>query len=45
MLQVLASGLLLQMPTPDVAMPYNVICLTSTVFAVFVGKCLPDIWQ
>lgn len=35
--QVLGPGLLIQLATADVAMPYNVICLTSTVLAVFFG--------
>ena len=32
-----SEGLLVQLATPDFSMPYNVICLSSTVMAVFVG--------
>lgn len=35
--KVLGDGLLVQLATPDFSMPYNVICLTSTVLAVAVG--------
>ena len=28
------------MATPDISMPYNVICLTCTVLAVYVGAML-----
>ena len=38
--QVYSEGLLVQMATPDISMPYNVICLTCTVLAVFVGALL-----
>ncbi|GAX78276.1 hypothetical protein CEUSTIGMA_g5718.t1 [Chlamydomonas eustigma] len=36
--KVYTEGLLIQMPTPDITMPYNVICLSCTVLAVFVGS-------
>ena len=39
-LQVYTEGLLVQMATPDISMPYNVICLTCTVLAVYVGALL-----
>ena len=38
--QVYTEGLLVQMATPDISMPYNVICLTCTVLAVYVGALL-----
>jgi phosphatidylinositol glycan class T len=38
--QVATSGVLIQLATPDIAMPYNVICLSSTVMAVFFGAAL-----
>lgn len=38
--QVYSDGLLVALAVPDVTMPYNVICLTSTVLAVYVGATL-----
>lgn len=35
--QVYSDGLLVTLASPDFSMPYNVICLTSTVLAVFLG--------
>jgi phosphatidylinositol glycan class T len=35
-----SPGLLVPLAVPDFSMPYNVICLTSTVLAVFVGGVL-----
>lgn len=39
-LQVHSEGSLVQLATPDFSMPYNVICLSSTVMGVFVGSTL-----
>lgn len=39
-LQVYSPGLVVPLAVPDFSMPYNVICLTSTVLAVFVGGVL-----
>jgi phosphatidylinositol glycan class T len=36
--RVYAAKLLLDVPTPDFSMPYNVIIMTSTVMAVFFGS-------
>lgn len=36
-LQLYSPGLLVALAVPDFSMPYNVITLTSTVFAVFLG--------
>lgn len=36
-MQVYSDGLMVQVATPDFSMPYNVICLSSTVLAVFFG--------
>lgn len=38
--QVRSEGLLVPLATPDFSMPYNVICLTSTVLALFTGATL-----
>ena len=38
--QVYSDGLLVQHANPDFSMPYNVICLTSTLLAVYVGATL-----
>lgn len=38
--QVYSEGLLVPLATPDFSMPYNVICLTSTVLAIFTGATL-----
>jgi len=35
--RVYTSKLLLDVPTPDFSMPYNVIIMSSTVMAVFFG--------
>jgi phosphatidylinositol glycan class T len=37
MLQVYSPSLVVPLAVPDFSMPYNVICLTSTVLAVFLG--------
>jgi phosphatidylinositol glycan class T len=37
---IFTEPLLVPLPTPDFSMPYNVITLTSTVVAFFVGKML-----
>lgn len=39
-LQVYSPGLLVPLAVPDFSMPYNVICLTSTVLAIFMGGVL-----
>ena len=39
-LQVYSEGLLVPLAVPDFSMPYNVICLTSTVLAVYFGATL-----
>lgn len=36
-LQLYSPGLLVSLAVPDFSMPYNVITLTSTVLAVFLG--------
>ncbi|KAF8065876.1 STP13 [Scenedesmus sp. PABB004] len=38
--QVYSPGLVVPLAVPDFSMPYNVICLTSTVLAVFLGATL-----
>ncbi|GFH15092.1 uncharacterized protein HaLaN_11257 [Haematococcus lacustris] len=38
--QVVSTGVLVQLATPDISMGYNVICLSSTVMAVYVGAVL-----
>lgn len=38
--QEYSDGSLVQLATPDFSMPYNVICLSSTVMGVFVGSTL-----
>ncbi len=43
--QVRSNGMLLRLATADIAMPYNVICLTSTVLAVFFGATLNTLLQ
>ncbi|KIY99334.1 GPI transamidase component PIG-T [Monoraphidium neglectum] len=35
-----SEGLLVPLAPPDFSMPYNVVCLTSTVLAVYVGAVL-----
>jgi phosphatidylinositol glycan class T len=35
-----SEGLLVQLATADISMPYNVICLTGTVLAIFCGALL-----
>lgn len=40
LLQVYSPDLLVPLAVPDFSMPYNVICLTSTVLAVYVGSTL-----
>ncbi|XP_033101551.1 GPI transamidase component PIG-T-like [Anneissia japonica] len=37
-LRIYTEGLLVQLPTPDFSMPYNVICLTCTVVAIGFGS-------
>jgi phosphatidylinositol glycan class T len=37
LLQVYSPSLVVTLAVPDFSMPYNVICLTSTVLAVFLG--------
>jgi phosphatidylinositol glycan class T len=37
---VYSPDLLVPLAVPDFSMPYNVICLTSTVLAVYVGSTL-----
>lgn len=36
--RVYSNGLQVIMPTPDFSMPYNVICLSGTVWALFFGN-------
>jgi len=36
--RIYTEGLLVSLPTPDFSMPYNVITLTGTVFALFFGS-------
>lgn len=38
-------GLVVPLAVPDFSMPYNVICLTSTVLAVFFGAMLNGLLQ
>lgn len=38
--QVYSEGLLVPLAAPDFSMPYNVICLTSTVLAIYIGAVL-----
>lgn len=38
--EVYTEGNLVTLAPPDFSMPYNVICFTSTVLAVFFGTCL-----
>ena len=40
LLQLYSPDLLVPLAVPDFSMPYNVICITSTVLAVFVGTTL-----
>lgn len=35
-----SPGLVVPLAVPDFSMPYNVICLTSTVLAIFMGGVL-----
>lgn len=37
-IRLYTDGLLLMLPTPDFSMPYNVITLTSTIWALFFGS-------
>ena len=37
MVQLYTEALLVNLPTPDFSMPYNVICLTCTVIALAFG--------
>lgn len=39
-IEVYCDGLLIQLATADISMPYNVICLTGTVLAIFCGALL-----
>jgi GPI-anchor transamidase subunit T len=39
-LQVYTKSLLVPLAAPDFSMPYNVICLSSTVLAVYFGAVL-----
>jgi len=36
--RIYTEGLLVSLPTPDFSMPYNVITMTGTVFALFFGS-------
>ena len=36
--RVHSTGLQVMLPTPDFSMPYNVICLSGTVWALFFGN-------
>jgi hypothetical protein len=36
--RVYTTGLQIILPTPDFSMPYNVICLSGTVWALFFGN-------
>ncbi len=38
--RIYTEGLLVSLPTPDFSMPYNVITLTGTIFALFFGSVL-----
>lgn len=38
--QLYSEGLLVPLAPPDFSMPYNVVCLTSTVLAVYIGATL-----
>jgi phosphatidylinositol glycan class T len=40
MLQMYSLSLVVPLAVPDFSMPYNVVCLTSTVLAVFLGALL-----
>lgn len=40
LMQVYSPGLVVPLAVPDFSMPYNVICLTSTVLAIFMGGVL-----
>jgi hypothetical protein len=37
---IYSDGLLVSLPTPDFSMPYNVITLSCTMFAMFYGTIL-----
>lgn len=37
-LKMYSETLLMNLPTPDFSMPYNVICLTCTVIAIAFGS-------
>lgn len=39
------EGLLIALAAPDFSMPYNVICITSTLMAIFVGSTLNALLQ
>ena len=36
--RIYTEGLLVSLPTPDFSMPYNVMTLTGTIFALFFGS-------
>eukprot|EP00879_Flechtneria_rotunda_P023694 GHRR01025083.1.p1 GENE.GHRR01025083.1~~GHRR01025083.1.p1 ORF type:complete len:165 (+),score=63.44 GHRR01025083.1:38-496(+) len=42
---VYSPGLVVPLAVPDFSMPYNVICLTSTVLAVFFGATLNSLLE
>lgn len=37
--RIYTSNVLVDLPTPDFSMPYNVIIMTSTLLALFFGRC------
>ena len=39
-MRIYSEGILLNMPQPDISMPYNVITLSSTIVAFFFGSVL-----
>jgi phosphatidylinositol glycan class T len=43
--QVYSNGLVTSLAVPDFSMPYNVVCLTSTVLAVFLGAVINSLMQ
>jgi len=43
--QVYSNGLVTSLAVPDFSMPYNVVCLTSTVLAVFLGAVINSLLQ
>eukprot|EP00775_Hariotina_reticulata_P013318 gene13318-13447_t len=42
---VYSNGLVTSLAVPDFSMPYNVVCLTSTVLAVFMGAFINSLLQ